>query len=272
MRLGVMMMTSDLAMPVPELARAAEERGFVSLFVPEHTHMPVERSRLGPVSEEGGELPEPYRRSLDPLVVLAAAASVTTVIRLGTAVLLPAQREPIVTAKAVATLDRLSGGRVVLGVGYGWNREEVENHGVPFGERRETVRRVVSRMRELWREEVAEFDGMTPSWSWPKPISGPPVYIGGGAGPKLFAQIAEYADGWMPIGGSGLAAALPALREACERAGRPMADVLPVGTLPTREKLDHLAGLGVEEVVAGLPSGPAEEVLPVLDAYAAAFL
>ncbi|WP_327086709.1 TIGR03619 family F420-dependent LLM class oxidoreductase [Nonomuraea sp. NBC_01738] len=270
MRLGITIFSTDLAMNVPDLARAAEERGFSSLYLPEHTHIPVSR-RTAPAAGQG-ELPEEYKRTLDPLVALAGAAAVTGTLTLGTAILLAAQREPIVTAKAVATLDHLSGGRVVLGIGFGWNVEEIENHRVPYRERREIARRNVLAMRELWTREVAAFDGFEPSWSWPKPVSGPPLYVGGAAGPKLFAQVAEYAEGWMPIGGKGVKAALPALREACERAGRPMARVIPVGTLPTREKLDYFAGLGIEEVVATLPSGPADHVLPILDRYAKEFL
>ncbi|WP_246064405.1 LLM class flavin-dependent oxidoreductase [Nonomuraea longispora] len=123
-------------------------------------------------------------------------------------------------------------------------------------------------MRALWRDEVASFDGFEPSWSWPKPVRDLPVYVGGGAGPALFAHVAEYADGWMPIGGHGVKAALPALREACEKAGRPMAEVIPFGTRPTKEKLDYFAGLGIEEAVAALPSGSADEVLRFLDQYA----
>ena len=266
MRLGVTMFTTDLAMPVQELARAAEERGFDSLYVPEHTHIPV--SRRTPYPGGAGELPDEYRRTLDPLVALSFAAAATSRLRVGTGILLAAQRDPIVTAKAIATLDRLSGGRVVVGVGFGWNVEEIENHGVPYGRRREVARRNVLAMQALWRDEVASIDGCEPCWSWPKPLAGLPVYVGGAAGPKLFAHVAEYAEGWMPIGGHGIRAALPALREACDKAGRPMAKVIPFGTRPTQEKLEYFAGLGVEEAVATLPSGPAEVVLPLLDKYA----
>ncbi|MFI6790147.1 LLM class F420-dependent oxidoreductase [Nonomuraea sp. NPDC050383] len=270
MRLGVTMFTTDRAMPVHELARAAEERGFASLYVPEHTHIPVSRRTPPPNGEE--ELPESYKRTLDPLVALSYAAAVTERLRVGTGILLAAQRDPVVTAKAVATLDHLSGGRLVLGVGFGWNAEEMADHDVPYGTRREVTREHVLAMRSLWRDEVASYEGrftrFEPSWSWPKPVSGPPVYIGGAAGPTMFAHVAEYAEGWMPIGGKGIKAALPALREACEKAGRPPARVIPFGTLPTREKLDYYAELGIEETVASLPSGPAEVVLPVLDEYA----
>ncbi|MFB9883532.1 TIGR03619 family F420-dependent LLM class oxidoreductase [Planobispora siamensis] len=270
MRLGVTMFATDTAMPVADLARAAEERGFASLYLPEHTHIPV--SRRTPPAGGQDTLPEEYRRTLDPLVALAAAAAVTGRISLGTGIMLVAQREPIVTAKAVATLDHVSGGRVVLGIGFGWNVEEIEDHGVPYGSRRDVAREHMLAMKELWSREEAGFEGrhvrFEPSWSWPKPVSGPPVYVGGAAGPKLFAHVAEYADGWMPIGGRGVRAALPALREACEKAERPMAKVIPFGTLPSREKLAYYAENGIEEVVLSLPSAPADRVLPVLDDYA----
>ncbi|WP_431901012.1 TIGR03619 family F420-dependent LLM class oxidoreductase [Nonomuraea sp. bgisy101] len=262
MRLGVTMFSTDLAMPVADLARAAEERGFSSLYLPEHTHIPVSRRTPPPTGTP--QLAEEYRRTLDPLVALASAAGVTSTITLGTGILLAAQREPIVTAKAIATLDHLSGGRVVVGVGFGWNVEEIENHGVPYKDRREAARRNVLAMKALWSQEVAAFDGVEPSWSWPKPVSGPPIYVGGAAGPRLFAHVAEYADGWMPIGGKGIKAALPALREASATA-----KVIPFGTLPTGGKLEYYATLGIEETVLSLPSGTADEVLPVLDRYAA---
>jgi probable F420-dependent oxidoreductase len=273
MRLGVTMFTTDQAMPVSELARAAEERGFTSLYVPEHTHIPV--SRRTPPAAGQDVLPEEYKRTLDPLVALAYAAAVTERLTVGTGILLAAQRDPIVTAKAIATLDHLSGGRFVLGVGFGWNVEEMEDHGVSYGSRRDVVREHVLAMKELWSREVAGFEGrhvsFEPSWSWPKPVGGPPVLIGGAAGPKMFAHVAEYADGWMPIGGKGVKDALPALREAYDKAGRDPATVrvVPFGTVPSKGKLDYYADLGIEEVVCSVPSASAATVLPVLDGYSA---
>ncbi|MDH2425240.1 LLM class F420-dependent oxidoreductase [Sphaerisporangium sp. TRM90804] len=272
MRLGVTMITSDQAMPVPQLARAAEERGFSSFYAPEHTHIPVSRETPWPGGDQ--PLPEEYKRILDPLVCLAYAAAVTERITVGTGILLAAQRDPIVTAKAVATLDHLSGGRMVLGVGFGWNVEEMRDHGVEYATRRDVVREHVLAMKGLWNAEVAGFEGVhvnfEPSWSWPKPVGGPPVYIGGAAGPKMFAHVAEYADAWMPIGGRGIKDALPLLREAYEKAGRDPATVrvVPFGTVPSRGKLDHYAALGVQEVILQLPCAPADTILPVLDDYA----
>jgi probable F420-dependent oxidoreductase len=197
---------------------------------------------------------------------------VTERIRLGTGIALPAQRDPIVTAKAIATLDRIAGGRFVLGIGYGWNQEEAADHGVPWKRRRAMVREHVLAMRELWTEDEAAFEGefvtFEPCWSWPKPPGRIPVLLGGAPGPTLFAHIAEYGDGWIPIGGAGIRDALPALREACAAAGRDMVQVVPFGTLPTPRKLGYFASLGIEEVVLRVPAGGREEVLPVLDEYA----
>lgn len=284
MRLGITMFASDLTMPPHELAVEAEQRGFVSLYIPEHTHIPVARTTPPPTGVD--TLPEEYARTLDPLVSLAAAAMVTDRIRLGTGVSLPAQREPIVTAKAIATLDRLSAGRFVLGIGYGWNVEEFAHHRgdgatedgarpPAWRRRREIVREHVLAMRELWEQDVASFRGefvsFKPSWSWPKPAGRIPVLIGGAAGPTLFRHIAEYADGWMPIGGAGIRDALPALRAACAEAGRPAVPVIPFGTVPSASKLAYYAELGIEEVVLRVPAAGRDEVLPVLDEYVTAY-
>jgi probable F420-dependent oxidoreductase len=269
------MFATDISMSVPELARAAEDRGLHSLFIPEHTHIPT--SRRTPPPTGAAELPEEYRRTVDPLVALAGAATITERIRLGTGIWLVAQREPIVTAKAVATLDLLSGGRVDFGIGFGWNHDEMENHEVDVPRRRDLVREHVLAMHALWHDDVASFDGdfvrITPSWSWPKPVQpgGPPVLIGGAPGPKLFAHVADYADGWIPIGGAGIRAALPELRRACDAAGRDPAAlrIVPFGTIPDPGKIEYYAALGIDEVVLRLPSAPADTVNPVLDEYAA---
>jgi probable F420-dependent oxidoreductase len=269
------MFATDLNMAVHDLARAAEERGLHSVYIPEHTHIPT--SRLTPAPTGGDQLGEEYTRTLDPFVALGAAAAVTDRIRLGTGICVVAQREPLVTAKAVATLDHVSNGRVEFGIGFGWNRDEIEHHGVDFATRRDLVREHVLAMKELWTKDIAEFQGelvrFSPSWSWPKPVqaSGPPVLIGGMAGPKLFAHIAEYGDGWIPIGGGGVRAVLPDLHAACEAAGRDPAElrIVPFGTLPDPGKLEYYASIGVEEVVLRVPGGDASTVMPVLDEYAA---
>jgi probable F420-dependent oxidoreductase len=274
MKIGVVIHSTDLSMNPVELAKEVEARGFYSLYVPEHTHIPTSRRTPAPTGEE--VLAEEYLRSLDPCVALAAAAAVTSRIRLGTGVALVAQHDPITFAKEIATLDFLSGGRLVLGIGYGWNAEEMENHGIDVKRRRAIVREKMLAMQELWSNEVASFRGefvrFEPSWQWPKPVQQPRprVLIGGGAGPRLFAHIAEYADGWMPIGGTGVRTALPELRRAFEERGRdPQAlHVVPMGVLPDRAKLDHYASIGVTETALRLPPRPRDAVLPVLDEYA----
>ena len=275
MKLGITMFATDQAMNLVDLARAAEERGFHSLYLPEHTHIPASRRTPPPTGDE--VLPEEYRRTLDPFVALAAAASLTSRIVLGTGICLIAQRDPIVLAKEAATLDLYSGGRLVLGIGFGWNREEMAHHGVEFRTRREMVREKMLAVKRLWTEDAASYEGefvrFEASWSWPKPVQKPypPVLIGGAAGPKLFAHIAEYGDGWIPIGGAGIAKALPELHAAFENAGRDPAEarVVPFGTLPNRDKLDYYQSLGIDEVVLRLPSAAADVVLPILDAHAA---
>ncbi len=274
MNIGITMFATDLTIGPVELAREAELRGFHSLYVPEHTHIPT--SRLTPPPTGDAELAEEYKRTLDPFVALAAAAAVTTRIRLGTAVCLVAQRDPIVLAKEVATLDLVSGGRAVLGIGFGWNREEMASHGVDFRRRRGLVREKMLAIERLWADETASFAGdlvhLESTWSWPKPLQRPrpPVLVGGAAGPVLFSHIAEYADGWMPIGGAGVGAALPDLRHAMEGAGRNPADlqVVLIGTTPDAGKLRYYAGLGITEVALRVPSAPRDTVLPVLDAFA----
>jgi probable F420-dependent oxidoreductase len=273
MDLGVTSFLTDRSITPAGLAREAEDRGFSSLFVPEHTHIPISRRTPYP---NGGELPEEYKRTLDPFVALTSAAAATSRLRLGTGIALMAQRDPIVTAKAIASLDLLSGGRFVFGVGFGWNLEELADHGVDRRDRRSVARERVMAMQRLWADDEAAFAGdhvaFESIWSWPKPVQrpGPPVWVGGAPGPTLFRHVAEYADAWMPIGGGGVRAALPDLRAAVEQAGRDpdTVSVVPFATLPDRGKLDHYASLGITEVVAQLPSGPPEVVLPVLDRYA----
>lgn len=274
MELGVTIFATDRSMPPAEVAREAEARGFASLYLPEHTHIPVSRETPPPTGDE--ELADEYRRTLDPWVALATAAAVTRRIRLGSGIALVAQHDAIALAKTIATLDHLSGGRVVVGVGFGWNREEMGSHGVAFATRRERVRETVLAMRALWSQEEAAYQGefvrFAPSWQWPKPVQRPrpPVLLGGGAGPKLFAHLAEWADGWMPIGGAGLRQALPALRRLLAERGRDPGAlrVVPMGVLPDPAKLEYYASLGVTEAVLRLPSAPRDQVLPVLDAYA----
>jgi probable F420-dependent oxidoreductase len=272
-RVGVTAFLTDRSMRADDFARAVEARGYDSLYLPEHTHLPV--ALASPPALVKGVHLDDYKRSLDPFVSLAAAAAVTDRILLGTGVTLVAQHDPIVLAKQIATLDRLSGGRFVLGIGYGWNRDEAADHGVDFEVRRAVAREKVLCMQALWSQDEAEFHGvhvsLPPSFSWPKPVQQPRVrtLVGGGAGPLLFAAIAEYADGWMPIGGAGIGAALDELRAAFRAAGRDpdTLEVVPFGTVPDQGKLAHLASIGCSEVVLRIPSGPEADMVRVLDDY-----
>jgi probable F420-dependent oxidoreductase len=275
MRLGITAALTDRDMSPAALARAAEDRGFDSFYLPEHTHLPV-RADQPPALVEGVRA-EDYRRGLCPLVGLSTAVSTTEHLRLGTGILLVAQHDPIVLAKQIATLDHLSSGRVVLGIGFGWNRAEAEDHGVDFGRRHALVREHVLCMQALWSQDQAEFHGefvdLPPAWAWPKPVQQPRprVLIGGGSGTAVLAAVADYADGWMPIGGSGLGDAIPRLHRLALETGRDPAaiDVIPfgtVGTVGTGPKLEHFGSLGVSEVVLRVRSGSADEILTQLDA------
>jgi probable F420-dependent oxidoreductase len=272
MHIGVTAFLTDRAMAPGAFAVAAEERGYHSLYLPEHTHLPV--TSAPPSLVEGVHI-EDYRRSLDPFTALAAGAALTERILLGTGIALVAQHDPIVLAKQIATVDHLSGGRFVLGMGYGWNRQEAADHGVDFSDRRAIAREKVLCMQALWQQDEATFEGrfvsLPPSYSWPKPVQIPRVrtLIGGGAGPKLFAAVVEYADGWMPIGGAGVGDRLPELRRAFEAAGRDprTLHVVPFGTVPTAGKLEHYQALGITEVVVRIPSGTDDDMRRVLDDY-----
>ena len=274
MRFGVTIHTTDYAMSPVELAPEVERRGFWSFYVPEHTHIPT--SRRTPAPNGDAELHEMYLRTYDPYIALAAAASVTSTLRLGTGVALPAQHDAIALAKEVATLDFISGGRFIWGIGFGWNREEAENHGVEFSRRRDAVAETVQAAQALWANDVAEFHGdhvrFEPSWQWPKPVQRPrpPVLIGAAPGPKAFAAVAAYGDGWMPIGGGGARAALPDLREAMEKAGRDPASlaIVPLGIGADPAKIDYYETIGCTEVVFRVPTARRDEVMPVLDSLA----
>ncbi|MEU6089003.1 LLM class F420-dependent oxidoreductase [Streptomyces sp. NPDC047085] len=278
MRIAVTIFLTDETITPTRLARELEQRGFAGLYVPEHTHIPVERTTPYPM---GGELPREYGRTLDPFVALAQAAAVTERLGVGTGITLVAQHDPIGLAKQIATLDHLSDGRFTLGLGYGWNVEEAADHGVEWRSRRELVRDRMALMRALWSEEPVGHEGrygsVRPSFAHPKPVRkprgpvvGPRTLVGGAAGPKLFAHIAEYADGWLPIGGGGLSESLPVLRSVWADAGRDPAalQIVPYAVHPTPGKLAHYAELGIEETVVQLPPAGESEVLGVLDGYA----
>jgi probable F420-dependent oxidoreductase len=269
--LGIAVFATDVSWPVADLAREVEARGFASFAVPEHTHMPLDHSP----HPAGQGLPEEYKRTLDPVVALTTAAAVTDRIRLLFGVSLVAQHDPIVLGKAVASLDHVSGGRVELGVGYGWNRPELAHHGVAWSQRRAVVRDRVRTIRALWADDEATVDlphvQLAPSWSWPKPVQrpGPPIVLGAALGPRTLRDLAADFDGWLPIGRTAALDGLPKLREAWAEAGRdgrPSVHVL--GAAPDEAKLRDLATGGeVDRVTLWLPSAPREDALPVLDTY-----
>jgi probable F420-dependent oxidoreductase len=275
MDIGVMVFPTDRSIQPVDVAEAVEERGLHSLYFPEHTHIPVSRRTPYPA---GGDLPEEYKRTHDPFLALTAAAVVTDRIQLGTGICLVAQRDPIVTAKAVATLDQLSGGRFVFGIGVGWNEDEMEHHGVEPSQRRAVAREHVLAMQALWTQDEASFSGehvqLEPSWSWPKPLQQPhpPILLGGAGGPVTFRHVVEYCDGFMPIGGRTVVAErIRSLHEVAEGAGRDPASLLikVFGVRPSEESLRAYASAGAGEAIIGLPSAGPDVVLPLLDRCAA---
>ncbi|TDD87480.1 LLM class F420-dependent oxidoreductase [Actinomadura darangshiensis] len=276
MRNGIVLFTSDRGIAPATLAKAAEERGFDTLYVPEHTHIPVRRDALHPTG--GKDLPDDrYMRTLDPWVSLATAAAVTERIGLATAVSLPVESDPITLAKTLATLDHLSGGRVTVGAGFGWNTDELADHHVPAAKRRTVLKEYLEAMRALWTQEEASYDGefvsFGPSWAYPKPPQGRiPVIIGAGGGPKTMKWIAGHADGWMttPIE-TGVAAKAGLLRKEWDEAGRegdPDVRIL-VAKKPTPEDLAEWSGAGVSELIWGVPDADDTTVLTYLDKTAA---
>ena len=277
MHIGIAIFATDTTLqPVP-LGRAVEERGFESLWLPEHSHIPTARTTPWGGSADAPPLPDYYWRTHDQFVAFAAIAAATTTLILGTGITLVAQRDPIWLAKQVASLDAISGGRLILGIGYGWNKEEMAHHGIDYLERRALLREKILMMKEIWTEDEASFDGehlhLDPSWSWPKPVQRPhpPIVLGGGAGPKTFSDIAEFCDGWMPIAGRHeFAANVAALHDAVRAAGRAPSD-MSLGVFsapPNADDLRRLAEAGVSRAVLGVPSKSPDGVLARLDAYA----
>jgi probable F420-dependent oxidoreductase len=272
LRHGVVLFTSDRGITPARAAQAAEAAGFGCFYVPEHTHIPVRRHARHPGTGTL-ELPDDrYQRTLDPWVSLSMAAAVTSTIRLGTAVALPAEHDPITLAKTIASLDHLCDGRVVLGVGFGWNTDELADHGVPAGQRRTVLREYLEAMQALWSHDEASYDGehvcFGASWAWPKPAQRPrvPVIVGAGGGPRTFAWIARSADGWLTTPGeSDLDVKVAMLREAWRsagRAGEPQVHVL--AGRPDPDVLAHWQDIGVTDVAFGLPDRSADEVIGYL--------
>jgi probable F420-dependent oxidoreductase len=271
MRIGISNFPTSYSIRAVDLGRALEERGFESLWVVEHTHIPASRETPYPM---GGELPSIYWEAYEPLTYLAQVAAVTERLNVGTGVLLAAQHHPIALAKRVATLDSLSGGRVLLGVGGGWLAEEMRNHGFDFKDRWAILREHVLAMKQCWTEKDAAFHGkfvdFDPVWVEPKPAreGGPPVLIGATSSWAL-KRIAEYADGWYPIMTPGFDAQLEQLKHEMARRGRAMSeiDVTVLAQPDGKAMLESLRDKGVNRVVLTLPTGGRDEALRVLDGY-----
>jgi probable F420-dependent oxidoreductase len=274
MKFGVSMFNTDYSMRIDELAREAEARGFESLWVPEHTHIPKSRKSPWP---GGPNLPKEYWHSHDPFVALATAAAVTSRLKVGTGICLVIERDPITLAKEVASLDFLSKGRFLFGIGGGWNAEEMENHGTDFKKRWRVLREKILAMKEIWTKDEAEFHGefvnFDPIWSYPKPVQKPhpPILLGVNT-LKALERVVEYCDGWFPLAGRAgdLAAGIAGLRRLAEKAGRdPNSLSVSVYAATAEESLARqYEKAGAGRTVFSLPSADRDTVLPILDRYA----
>ena len=275
MEIGAFMFVTDYSMGPAELARLLEERDFESMWVPEHTHIPASRRSPWP---GGADLPQEYWHSYDPFVALSAAAAVTTNLKLGTGICLVVERDPITTAKEIASLDLLSNGRFMFGIGGGWNAEEMENHGTAYRSRWRLLRERILAMKAIWTEDAAEFHGefvnFDKVWAYPKPVQKPhpPIFMGGD-GATTFNRVVEFCDGWMPIAGrpgqeGSLAEKIVLLRRQAEEAGRDPQD-LPVSVYwmgrPRDDTVDRMTEAGVDRLIFGLPSAQRDEVMPRID-------
>ena len=274
MKFGICMFATDYAIRIDELARAAEERGFESLFVPEHTHIPKNRRSPWP---GGRDLPREYWHTHDPFVALATAAAVTTRLKVGTGICLVIERDPITLAKEVASLDFLSNGRFLFGIGGGWNQEEMENHGTDPKLRWRLLRERVLAIKAIWARDEAEFHGemvnFDPIWSYPKPVQKPhPPILLGGEGRFTFQRVVEFCDGWFPRGRGepDIAGGIAELRARAEKAGRDprSISVSVFGAKPEETVLRDYDKAGVERAIFALPSAGREIALPLLDRYA----
>ncbi len=273
METGVFIFATDYTIRIDELARELEARGFESLFVPEHTHIPASRKSPWP---GGAELPREYWHTHDPFVALSFAAAATETLKLGTGICLIPQRDPLVTAKSVASLDMLSGGRFLLGMGGGWNVEEMEDHGAAYNTRFKLLRERVLAMKALWTEEEAEFHGefvdFGPCWAHPKPVQKPhPPLLLGGETDHTLRRVVEFCDGWFPRarGGFDIAGGIARLRRIAGEAGRDMGElsVNLFGARPDAQALEEYRQAGVTRAIIGLPSNDRDDVLRRLDEH-----
>jgi probable F420-dependent oxidoreductase len=274
MQIGVFIFDTDYSIDISVLARALEDRGFESLFVPEHTHIPASRQSLWP---GGPDLPKEYWHTHDPFVALSFAAAATQKLKIGTGICLLPQRDPFVTAKSVASLDTLSNGRFIFGLGGGWNKEEMLDHGTEYSERFAILRERVLAMKQLWTEEEAEFHGehvsFDKAWAYPKPTQKPhPPIILGGETDYTLRRVVDYCDGWFPRGRFGFdaAAGIERLRVIADEAGRDMSTltVSVFGAPADQSELDRFRDAGITRSLIGLPSADQDVVLKLLDEHA----
>ena len=266
MDFGVQVRPTAETMDLRELGKRVEAAGFESLFVPEHTHIPVS---VGHDHEEGADWLDACKRFLDPFLALAMIASATTRLKLGTGVCLVPQHHPITLAKTVATLDHLSGGRVLFGVGAGWDAPELANHGVAPGRQWAVMREQVLAMKRIWTEDEAAFAGefvrFEPIWQWPKPVQRPhPPVLVGGEGPRVLERVLEYGDGWLPNDHPELGERIAELNRRVAEAGRAAIPVTAYAVRPEREDVERLLAAGAVRCVFNLPRGGAEVMLPAL--------
>ena len=274
MKYGAMMFSTDYSIRPDDLAKMLEERGFESMWVPEHTHIPANRQSAWP---GGGELPKDYWHTYDPFVALTAAAAVTNEIKLGTGICLMIERDPITTAKEIASLDLISNGRFIFGIGGGWNSEEMEDHGTDFRTRWRLLRENILAMKQIWTADEAEFHGeyvnFDKMWAYPKPLQKPhPPILMGGDGPTTFDRVVEYCDGWMPIGsrnsgGPSLSEKIVLLKRQASEAGRDpeSLDITSFGVRPDLELVTRLEESGVNRIIFTLPSEERAQVTPLID-------
>jgi len=275
MQIGAAMFFTDYSMAPTELGRALEERGFESMWAPEHSHIPLSRKSPFP---SGGELPKQYYDAMDPFVTLSVAAAATKKLKLGTGVCLVIQRDTIQTAKAVASLDQVSGGRFLFGIGGGWNQDEMEDHGTVYATRFKKMREQIEAMREIWTKSKPEYHGETvdfpPMMTWPKPVQNPLPVIVGGAFPHGARRALRYGNGWIPHSRrpqyEDVTDFLPQFRQMAAEAGRDPAEV-PVtvwGAPENADRLQRYRDQAVARVVVSLPAEPAAKTLPRLDRWA----